>query len=262
VIRGLLGEFAPDVEHVPLDRPRLAPAKRLVFDALAARGYLLTTAERRNVAAADAGTVWPRHAFTMIGRERLANVRTCTEDVIGHGVAGDFIEAGVWKGGATILMRAVLEAWSEPDRDVWVADSFRGLPPPDGRFAADEGAAFHTYDDLAIPLEQVRANFDRFGLLDERVHFLAGWFRDTLPALADRRWSVIRLDGDMYQSIWDGLDALYPNLSPGGWVIVDDYGWIENCRRAVDDFRRERGISEVIERVDDSAVCWRKALDS
>ena len=259
VERALLGDLALDVEYVPLDRRRLATAKRLVFDFLERRGYVLTAPHEPDREGAEQGTTWPRHAFTMIGRARLDNVRRCAEDVIRQGVPGDLIEAGVWKGGTTILMRAVLEAFNVCDRQVWVADSFRGLPPPDpGRYPADEGLVFHTHDQLAVSLAQVKANFDRFGLLDDRVQFLEGWFSDTLPAAADRQWALLRLDGDLYQSTIEALTNLYPNLSAGGWVIIDDYGWIDACRRAVDDFRRDHRITDPLERVDASGVCWQR----
>jgi hypothetical protein len=104
------------------------------------------------------------------------------------------------------------------------------------------------------------ANFARLRLLDDRVIFLQGWFRDTLPRLCDERWALIRLDGDLYESIMDGLRNLYPNLAAGGYVVVDDYFSIPACRKAVDDYRREHGIDEPLKTVDPVAVCWRRNL--
>ncbi len=153
-------------------------------------------------------------------------------------------------------MRGILAAHDE-DREVWVADSFAGLPEP--HHPADAGSHWHTFDELAVSLDEVRENFARYHLLDDGVHFAKGWFRDTLPALRDRTWAVIRLDGDMYESQMDGLANLYPGLSPGGYLIVDDYGWISNCKRAVEDFRAENNISDPIETIDESGVFWRKS---
>lgn len=97
----------------------------------------------------------------MIGRKRLANVRRLTESVIGTGVEGDFIETGVWRGGACIMIRAVLDAYCIKDRTVWLADSFEGLPPPDEeKYPADKGDKFHTYADLSVSMEQVKRNFE------------------------------------------------------------------------------------------------------
>jgi O-methyltransferase len=197
----------------------------------------------------------------MVGRARLANVRACLEDVISRDVAGDVIEAGAWRGGASIYMRAVLKAWNVSDRRVYVADSFEGLPAPSvEEYPADASAfPFHDVPMLAVSLDDVRANFARFGLADDLVVFVKGWFKDTLPTLSDQRWAVIRLDGDLYESTTQALQALYPNLVPGGWIIIDDYHDIDVCRQAVDDFRTAHSITEPLQDVDWSAVCWQRA---
>lgn len=208
------------------------------------------------------GRHWPLFAHTMVGLDRLDNLRDCIETVVREEVPGDLIETGVWRGGASIFMRGVLKANGVTDRSVWVADSFRGLPPPDpGRYPDDSDGLWHTADHLAVPLEAVKDNFDRYGLLDDQVRFLEGWFRDTLPTVRDKTWSVIRLDGDMYESTTDALENLYPSLAPGGFLIVDDYS-IEACRRAVADFRDANQITEPMERVDWSAVYWRRSTGS
>jgi O-methyltransferase len=205
------------------------------------------------------GGPWPLCAETMIGKVRLDHLQRCIEQVLAEGVAGDLIEAGVWRGGAAILMRAVLEAHEASDRTVWLADSFEGLPEPDpSRFPADRGLRLDRYSELSVSLEQVRQAFDRYGLLDDRVRFLPGWFSDTLPPLRDRTWALVHIDADLYQSTSEALDNLYPSLAPGGFVIVDDYGVLGPCRRAVDDFRARHDIGEELERVDSSAVFWRR----
>lgn len=200
----------------------------------------------------------PQYAQTMIGLWRMRNLRTAVETVIAEGVPGDLIEAGVWRGGASILMRGVLAAHDEPGRRVFAADSFEGLPEPDGeRYPLDAADLNYDEEELAVSLEEVRANFERYGLLDDRVRFVEGWFRDTLPALADESFAVVRLDGDLYESTMDGLVNLYPRLAVGGYLILDDYGF-ENSRAAVEDYRREHGISEPIERVDWVGAYWRR----
>jgi hypothetical protein len=210
------------------------------------------------VARADARD-WPAQAHTMIGTRRLDNLQACVEDVLAGGVPGDLIETGVWRGGATIFMRALLEAYEDPDRKVWVADSFQGLPLPDpSRYPLDRGTEiFASYKELAIPLEKVKDNFARYGLLDERVRFLPGWFRDTLPVAPIERLAVLRLDGDMYESTMEALVHLYPKLSVGGYCIIDDYE-LPTCRCAVADYRKRQGISEPITTVDWAAVYWKK----
>jgi O-methyltransferase len=203
------------------------------------------------------GSDWPRTAHTMIGRKRLDNLHECVRAVIADGVPGDLVETGVWRGGASILMRGVLAAY-EDGRTVWVADSFDGLPPPDAaRYPADADDRHHEVAYLAVPLEEVRANFAKYDLLDDQVRFLPGWFRDTLPAAPIERLAVLRLDGDMYESTWDALNALAPKVSPGGFVIVDDYLAVPGCKQAVDDYRAAHGIDAPMETIDWAAVHWR-----
>lgn len=207
------------------------------------------------------GRDWPRDAHTMIGRKRLDQLDVCCRAVLNDDVDGDFLEAGVWRGGASIFMRGVLAAMGVINRRVWVADSFCGLPPPDEKsFPADTGSQFHEFKELAVPLEDVRNYFDRYGLLDEQVVFLKGWFRETLPAAPIERLALLRLDGDMYESTWQTLEALYPKLSPGGFVIVDDYGCIPPSRQAVEDYRARHGIAEPITPIDWTGVYWRRGI--
>jgi len=208
------------------------------------------------------GWDWPSHAHTMIGTKRLANVRSLVESVIGNRVPGDLIETGVWRGGTCILMRAVLAAYRVTDKRVWVADSFQGMPTPDiKRFPDDKDIIFHRYSKLAVSIDNVKQNFEKYGLLDDQVVFLKGWFKDTLPAAPIERLALIRLDGDMYESTIIPLNALYDKLSVGGYVIVDDYHVVKPCKKAVHDFCRSRGFTPQIEEIDGVGVFWRKAND-
>jgi hypothetical protein len=143
------------------------------------------------------------------------------------------------------------------DRKVWVADSFEGLPPPE--HPADQGLDLHEEEILAVPLEAVRENFERYGLLDDQVRFLKGWFSDTLPAAPIERLAVLRADADLFESTMDILVHLYDKVSPGGYVIVDDYFLIPACRQAVDEFRHRRGIEDPIVRIDWNAGYWIKS---
>ena len=205
------------------------------------------------------GKVWPVRAHTMIGLKRLDNLQFCVAQVLRDGISGDLIETGVWRGGACILMRAILRAYGDTARTVWVADSFEGLPPPDtGAYPADAGDMLHTYDILAVSRETVENNFAAYGLLDEQVRFLQGWFKDTLPNAPIRQLAVMRLDGDMYESTAEALDALYGRLSPGGFVIIDDY-FLQPCAQAVHDFRDRLGITDPILDIDGQGRYWRRS---
>jgi hypothetical protein len=194
----------------------------------------------------------------MIGLRRLDNLQQCIETVLADGVPGDLIETGVWRGGATIFMRGVLKAYGVTDRTVWAADSFVGLPAADlERFPEDQG--WDKLDlPLAVSLEAVQANFARYQLLDEQVHFLPGWFKDTLPAAPIAQLSVLRLDGDLYESTIDALTHLYPRLSSGGFAIIDDYN-LPSCRQAVDDYRAAHAIDDAIQEIDGWGVFWRRS---
>ena len=197
------------------------------------------------------GFDWPATAVTMVGLHRLSRLQEQVETVLAEGVPGDFIETGVWRGGACILMRAVLAVHGVTDRVVWVADSFQGMPEG---LAAPEN---WNYPELAVPEAEVVKNFRSYGMLDGQVRFIPGWFKDTLPGPVESL-AVLRLDGDYYSSTMDVLAALYPKLSPGGFVVIDDWGF-DYCRRAVSEYRAEHGIAEPVQVPEDGhAAWWRK----
>jgi len=204
------------------------------------------------------GKDWPSNGYTMIGEKRLNNIQMCIEKILSRGVAGDFLEAGVWKGGCTIFMRAVLKANEVEDRNIWVADSFEGLPKPKSEYPQDANDCHHQYTALAVPLEEVKENFKKFELLDSQVKFIKGWFNETLYHAPIEKLSLLRLDGDMYESTWVTLDALYDKVEVGGFVIIDDYGYIESCRQAVHDFFAKKAINPVLEKIDWTGVFWEK----
>jgi O-methyltransferase len=254
--------YGLEADYLTVRRPQ-NPLKRLLFDAVKGRGIELV---RRNNSVNDLsrrleGKEWPlpKLALTAIGMTGLDNLQFCVEDVLRRQVPGDLIETGVWRGGASIFMRSILKAHVAVDRKVYAADSFEGLPKPDPlKYPADAGDNHHEYDFLAVSLDEVKENFSRYGLLDDQVCFVKGWFRNTLPSLRDRTWAVMRLDGDMYESTWDGLVNLYPGLALGGYIIVDDYGAVKGCREAVEDYRRANQIDAPIRVVDWTRVFWRR----
>jgi O-methyltransferase len=261
----LLRSIFPD-QYRPLFHPGAGDSK-LSLGAHAYLGWFLEKLHiglyRRvpvNASNRGEGVDWPAEAETMIGIRRLDQLQHCVTEVLKNGVPGDLIETGVWRGGAVIFMAAVLEAYGNTTRNVWVADSFAGLPKPDGRYPQDRGDVhwrFHRA--LAIPLEQVKANFERYSLFSERIRFLPGWFKDTLPQAPIERLAVLRIDGDMYASTMDVLENLYPRLSPGGYAIIDDYGAVPACKQAVEDYRGRMGIVDAIQTIDWTGVFWRKS---
>ena len=206
------------------------------------------------------GRDWPAIAHTMIGVRRLENVRELAQRVIDERVPGDLVEAGVWRGGCCILMRGILAANTIKDRKVYAIDSFEGLPPPNPQeFPQDEGLNLHLYPELAVSLEQVKENFARYGLLDEQVVFVKGLFQYSLPSLDAGPFALIRLDGDLYESTYVALEALYPKLSPGGFIILDDYRLLTSVQAAVLDYRSRMGVESPMHDIAWNAVWWQKA---
>lgn len=201
----------------------------------------------------------PPTAHTMIGMARLSELEHCIGQILVDGVPGDFLEAGVWRGGAAIFMRGMLEVHGIQDRDVYLADSFRGFPEPDyDRYPREQFIEQFRAVELAVPRAEVERNFSLYGLMDEHVKFIEGYFEHSLRSLPFERLALLRIDADLYASTTQVLEALYPRLSVGGYVIVDDYGYHEACRSAVADFRERHGVSEPITHVDWTSARWRR----
>lgn len=228
---------------------------------LASRDLQIVRAANFDPQARAEGIDWPEDGETMIGLRRLQNLQDCITGVVQRNVPGDLIETGVWRGGAAIFMRAVLKVLGDKERTVWLADSFAGLPPPSpDLYPADKDANFHLSNDvLGVSLDEVKGNFERYGLLDDRVQFLKGWFKDTLPTAPIEKLSILRLDGDLYESTMTALESLYPKLSVGGYAIIDDYApAVPCCVQAVDDFRRAHNITEEMVSTGEYGVCWQR----
>jgi O-methyltransferase len=201
------------------------------------------------------GRVWPETGLTMVGTARLDNIRHCLESCIENDVPGAFVECGVWRGGASIFAAAVIEA-NGCNREVYLCDSFEGLPRPEHKLDVLDSVHFwKDADVLAVSEEQVRDNFRRFHLDHPNVRFIKGWFKDTLESLPCQQIAVLRADGDMYDSTREIL-KLHERISPGGFCIIDDYGTVEACRRAVDEFLSGRPELKPQE-IDYASVYWR-----
>jgi len=211
------------------------------------------TGEQLRVRAA--GMDWPAHGLTMVGLRRLDDLQACVETVVRDGVHGDLIEAGAWRGGSSILMRATLDSLGAADRTVWVADSFEGFPLGEGDPGEEDDLG--AFDFLAVPLTEVKASFARLGV-ERGVRFVEGFFDQTLPGLTGQSWSLVRLDADTYETTQLALRYLYPGLAVGGYLVVDDFGALDECAAAVEDFRREHRITEPLEEIDWTGVRWRR----
>jgi O-methyltransferase len=251
----------PMRQHIPGMSPRrriIAKSKHLLIGFLRNHNLGLVRTIPFEQARRDNGLDWPMFGFSMTGRRRLDALHKCIDDIIENKIPGDLIETGVWRGGSVIFMRALLDVRSEHSRIVWCADSFEGMPvPKDADLRISSEADFSDRGYLAVSLAQVQNNFAKFGLLNEQVRFLKGWFSETLPTAPIKQLSLLRLDGDLYESTLDSLDNLYDKVSPGGYIIIDDYNSWGGCQTAVNDFRRRRGISEPLQDIDSHSVFWR-----
>lgn len=191
---------------------------------------------------------------TLLTRAQLDLIEAAVVMVERERIAGDFLEAGIWRGGAVAFMRGLIEAHDIAVRRVIAADSFAGIPPN----SRTEGDPVDGWNDRWVAsVEEVRGNIERFGLLDDRVAFLVGFFENSLPTLTDEAFAIIRLDSDSYDSVETSLDHLYPRLSPGGVVIIDDWH-LPGCRKAVLDYRARYDIRDELQ-VHDGNAYWVKS---
>jgi len=193
----------------------------------------------------------------MIGLKALNNIEYCINQINKYNIDGDFIEAGVWRGGATIFMKALSDIFNM-NRKVWVADAFEKTFPKSEYEIDDDVVWQSSWNPLKVTLSEVIENFKKYNVLDENVKFLKGWFKDTLVTSEIEKLSLLRLDGDMYSSTIQTLDALYFKLEVGGFIIIDDYNALNESKTAVDDFRKKNNITEEILKVNWACVYWKK----
>jgi hypothetical protein len=202
------------------------------------------------------GLLFPQQAHTMIGLKRLDNLQFCLEQILAQNTPGDLLEAGVWRGGACIFMRGLLKAYGETQRKIWVADSFVGFQASD---LVNTNIDLEKTNYHSVSQAQVAEHFKAYDLLDEQVVFLPGFLDQSLPKAPIEALALLRLDVDFFNPTHEGLTWLYPRLSPGGFVIIDDYYAFEGCRQAVNTYRQAHQISEPLIRIDPCAVYWQKS---
>lgn len=208
------------------------------------------------------------YPYTMVDVKRLSNIYDLAESVEKNKGEGVFVECGVWRGGCAAIMGFVSKE-AKSNRKMWLFDSFVGLPEPtqeDGKIAKEysqnriEGK-LETIDKCVGPMEDVKEIF--FNILEinpSNVIIKKGWFQDTFPKEKNEigQISILRLDGDWYESTKICLDNLYDNVVRGGYVVVDDYGHWEGCKKAVDDFFAERKIKTKIIKIDYAGIYFKK----
>jgi hypothetical protein len=193
--------------------------------------------------------------FTMTSPARIVAVCAAVRYVEANAIPGAFVECGVWKGGSSMAAALTFKT----PRPFFLFDTFEGMTDPtaDDRHAAsgklaaamlrnaDNGATIRCYS----PLEEVKRNMEATGYPADHVRYIKGKVEETLPGAAPDQVAVLRLDTDWYESTRHELEQLYPLLSPGGVLIIDDYGYWTGARKAVDEFFRD---SLFLGRIDDT----------
>jgi hypothetical protein len=197
--------------------------------------------------------------YTMTTPERLFSLIEAVRYIISNNIEGDFVECGVWKGGSVIAMILTLMSLDIRDRDIYLFDTFEGMTAPteddvmyNGQSAADILKENSHYMCFSAE-EEVRANISCLDYPFERIHFVKGSVEETLPTKAPSNISLLRLDTDWYQSTRHELLHLYPRLECSGVLIIDDYGWWQGARKAVDEYFQERFIKILLHRIDETA---------
>ena len=202
------------------------------------------------------------HRFTMTSVERMYALYKGVEYIEAARIPGAIVECGVWRGGSVMIALATLLALGKADRDIYLFDTFEGLPRPDDAKDIDilGNRAIHGWLPHArgneqsnwayASLDDVRANVALTGYPSEQIHFIKGMVENTIPAQAPNSIALCRLDTDWYTSTRHEMIHLYPRIPVGGVLIIDDYGHFRGARDAVDEYLSETRTPLLLHRVD------------
>jgi hypothetical protein len=199
--------------------------------------------------------------YTMTTPPRVYALVRAVEYVAARGIPGAIVECGVWRGGSMMAVALTLLRLGKTDRELYLFDTFSGMTSPtdedvkgSGERAADLLADENAGSDLwaIASLDEVRAAVLAVGYPEERIHFVEGPVEETVPGAAPSEISLLRLDTDWYASTKHELVHLYPRLIKGGVLILDDYGYWQGARRAVDEYVSENGLALLLNRIDNT----------
>jgi len=197
--------------------------------------------------------------FTMVKTNNLVNLYNLVQKVNSRSTIGDIVECGVWNGGsAAIMASACASSQGGIDRRIWLFDSFAGLPTPGPRDGAMERKYYFQGMNKGS-VEEVKRVFGKLSLPMENIKICAGWFSATLPAADIQRIAILHIDADWYSSVMAVLETMYDKVVPGGFVVLDDYGYWDGCTQAIENFIREHKIDGVkLERVASTGAYFQK----
>lgn len=198
--------------------------------------------------------------YTMTSVERLKSLIDAVSYIIGNRIEGDFVECGTWKGGSVMCMQKKLIELNQTDRNFWVFDTFEGMPEPDSvdkNFKQTSAQKLLSEEEKEKSLTWAYSNYEETtrnilssGYPAKNINFIKGLVEDTIPQTPIDKIAILRLDTDWYSSTKFELEQLYPKLVKGGIMIIDDYGHWEGCKKAVDEYFTNNGISIFINRID------------
>jgi O-methyltransferase len=233
-----------------------------VKEALGRRGYQLVGGKNPNLPPDyDQATVdlfWKVKPYTLTSHERVFALRQAVTFVVKAKIPGAIVECGVWRGGSMLVIANTLLELGETSRDLYLFDTFETMPPPGehdvdvwGTHAAEvyeEALASPVY--AYIPQDEIRKLLEATGYPPERLHFVKGMVEETIPDAAPAQIALCRLDTDWYESTAHEMEHLYPRITPGGVLLVDDYGHYMGSRRAVDEYIEKHDLVLLLNRID------------
>ena len=241
----------------------MSTLRNVVRDILRRRGYVVERTFAPDYEPDVLDTIASVQPYTMTSTARVAAVCAAAKHVACQRIPGAVVECGVWKGGSSMAAALTLLKTGATDRDIYLYDTFEGIPRPD---AADDvvsitgEAASDIWDRenrrskdgawLEAPIDEVRANMASTGYDMSRVHLVKGLVEETIPTDAPAQIALLRLDTDWYGSTKLEMEELFPRLSVGGILIIDDYGHLEGARRAVDEYLATLHTPVFLSRID------------
>ena len=200
--------------------------------------------------------------YTMTSPERVAALVEAVRYVVANEIPGDFIECGVWRGGSSMAAALALKELGDESRELWLYDTYEGMSAPTdedvdvaGQSADTKFSQRQLTDDSSewcrSPIDDVRQNLESTGYPAEKVHFIKGKVQDTIPGtMPSGPVAILRLDTDWYESTRHEMQHLYPALVKNGVLILDDYGYWQGARKAVDEYFATHNIRPLMGRVD------------
>lgn len=201
---------------------------------------------------------------TMTSREKLFGLILATRYVAQHRIPGDVVECGVWRGGSMQAVALTLAQCGDVSRQLHLFDTFEGMPPPtaedaranDGRTAAELLAERGRDEKIwaVATLDDVQAGMAELDYPQDRISFHPGRVEETIPDEAPSTIALLRLDTDWYASTKHELHHLYDRVSPGGVLILDDYGYWEGARKATEEFLQETGAALLLMPLDSGRI--------